>query len=161
MNKREIVYECAEWLRNASIPMPIKPGETKSQAIASFALAAADAMEHDLDPVQQVEDIFDGKETSLQRAVDSKHFTQDWYARHYGELEDWARKDLPEPYRTQFFNCIANGSRNYSGTSFQLSTERQLIFDQTSRAEEAELEVKRVKLLLEKKKNGKRRKKIS
>jgi hypothetical protein len=36
--------------------------------------------------------------------------TQEWYASHYAKLQDWARKILPQPWRNQFFSCIANGT---------------------------------------------------
>lgn len=78
---------------------------------------------------------------SLQTAVRSREHTQDWYARHYGKVEDWARKELPEPYVHDFFCCIANGSSSvHDSDYFRVDTaEGQLILDQTRRAEEAEL----------------------
>jgi hypothetical protein len=92
-----------------------------------------------------------GKETGESRR---KH-TQDWYAEHYGKLEDWARKILPEPWRTQFFNCIANGTYDAvldvgepymsqvglitpSGYFRMDTAAEQLLRDQTIRVEEAE-----------------------
>jgi hypothetical protein len=40
--------------------------------------------------------------------------TRTWYAGRYGKLEDWARKHLPEPWVTEFFNILANGKRGHS-----------------------------------------------
>jgi hypothetical protein len=86
----------------------------------------------------------------------SRVHTQKWYASHYGRLEDWARKVLPEPYRNQFFSCIANGTydgmldvgKPYmckagfmvtpSGYMHMDDAKGQLILDQTRRAEDAE-----------------------
>jgi len=84
--------------------------------------------------------------------------TADWYARHYGKLEDWARKALPEPWVNQFFSCVANGLYDATkdvapkyravggfdvvpGNYFDMSDAKgQLIHDQTERAEAAEAE---------------------
>jgi hypothetical protein len=91
--------------------------------------------------------------------IERRTHTQDWFGSHYGKLEDWARKVLPEPWRTQFFNCVANGTYDHSldvgkpyvcnagctivpTNYFRMDTaEGQLIRDQTNRAELAELHV--------------------
>jgi hypothetical protein len=85
--------------------------------------------------------------------VSRKH-TQDWYAAHYGKVEDWARKRLPEPWRTEYFHCVANGTwgdddlgepymsrvgRIVPSGYFKMeSAAEQLLRDQTTRAEQAE-----------------------
>ena len=87
-------------------------------------------------------------------AVRAREHTQDWYARHYGKVEDWARKRLPEPWRTEYFNCVANGTWGHddvgepymsqvgrivpSGYFKMDSAAEQLLRDQTTRAEIAE-----------------------
>jgi hypothetical protein len=79
-----------------------------------------------------------------QRNIERRKHTQDWYARHYGKLEEWARTILPDPWANQFFNCIANGTHDYMkpGGYFRMDTaEGRIILDQTSRAENAESEV--------------------
>lgn len=94
-----------------------------------------------------------------ERNVERRKHTQNWYGSHYGKLEDWARKVLPEPWKTQFFSCIANGSYDCALDTgepyvckagmtivptnyFRMDTaEGQLIRDQTSRAEAAEAQV--------------------
>lgn len=94
------------------------------------------------------------------RAVRSRKHTQDWYASHYGKLEDWARKRLPEPWRNEFFHCVANGTWGHddlgepymsqvgrivpSGYFKMDSATEQLLRDQTTRAENAELEIDRL-----------------
>lgn len=81
------------------------------------------------------------RETELQAG---RRHTQEWYARHYGKLEVWARTHLPEPWVTEFFNCVANGTHDVrSSDYFRVDTaEGQLIMDQTRRAEDAENRVK-------------------
>jgi hypothetical protein len=73
-------------------------------------------------------------------AISAGKHTQDWYARHYGKLHDWARKQLPEPYVNDFFWCIANGTTlGPDGKYFEMpSAYSQLLADQTTRAETAE-----------------------
>lgn len=93
-----------------------------------------------------------------ERLTDGRKHTQKWYAEHYGKLQDWARMVLPEPWRTQFFSCVANGlydavedvGKPYRavggfmvtpGGYFQLpSAQEQVLFDQCVRAETAESE---------------------
>jgi hypothetical protein len=106
----------------------------------------------------------------IERLKDARKHTQDWYARHYGKLHDWARKRLPEPWITEFFNCVANGTWGHEdiGTPYVCkagfsitptnylrtdTAEGQLLRDQTQRAEDAELylasanaEIERLKL---------------
>ena len=101
----------------------------------------------------------DGWKERAEKAEVSRKHTQQWYARHYGKLEDWARKILPEPWRTQFFSCVANGlwdcikdvGKSYisvgcgevtpSGYFVLDSAQAQLLYDQTGRAEKAEAEL--------------------
>lgn len=95
-----------------------------------------------------------------------RRHTQEWYASHYGKLEDWARKILPEPWRRQFFNCIANGTYDHddvgeayicnagfrvvpSGYIHMDDAKGQLITDQTSRAEAAEQSLQQAVELLQ------------
>lgn len=90
-----------------------------------------------------------------ERALGKRTHTVDWYAQHYGKLEDWARKRLPEDWRNEFFNCVANGLWGHADVGqpyeclgggritpsnyFRMDTaEGQLIRDQTARAETAE-----------------------
>lgn len=79
-----------------------------------------------------------------ERLKSARKHTQEWYARHYGKLEDWARTRLPEPWVTEFFNCVANGTYDsHSDDYFRVDTaEGQLILDQTKRAEDAESRIK-------------------
>jgi hypothetical protein len=101
-------------------------------------------------------------EQALAAASDKRKHTQKWYASHYGKLQDWARKLLPEPYRTQFFSCVANGlydvtedvGKPYKCVAgfivtpsgyFQLdNAAEQILFDQCVRAEDAEAENERL-----------------
>lgn len=95
-------------------------------------------------------------EQTLKRLEEARAHTHKWYARHYGKLEDWARKRLPEPWRNEFFSCVANGTWGHddvgerymcnagfevvpSGYIHMDDAKGQLIMDQTRRAEEAEL----------------------
>src|SRR3984885_6308514 len=84
-------------------------------------------------------------------AEEAREHTHDWYARHYGKLHDWARNRLPEPWRGEFFNCVANGTWGHddvgepymsqvgrivpSGYFTMDSAAKQLLSDQTIRAE--------------------------
>lgn len=85
-----------------------------------------------------------------ERLKSARKHTQEWYARHYGKLEDWARTRLPEPWVTEFFNCVANGTHDsHSDDYFRVDTaEGQLILDQTKRAEDAESRVKTLEAAL-------------
>ena len=93
----------------------------------------------------------------LDKAVRARAHTHEWYHAHYGKLEDWARKRLPEPWVTEFFNCVANGTWGHddlgepymsqvgrivpSGYFKMDSAAEQLLRDQTMRAEEAEMKL--------------------
>lgn len=95
----------------------------------------------------------------IERGPGRRKRTSDWYAEHYGKLHDWARNVLPEPYRHQFFSCIANGlydaikdvGKPYRavagfmvtpGGYFKMGTaQEQILFDQCVRAEDAEAEL--------------------
>lgn len=95
----------------------------------------------------------------VEKAESSRKHTQEWYASHYGRLQDWARKVLPEPYRNQFFSCVANGTYDAyldvgepymckagfmvtpSGYMHMDDAKGQLVIDQTRRAENAEAEL--------------------
>lgn len=48
----------------------------------------------------------------IENVARSQQFTRDWYATRWGRLQEWARADLPEPWKTEFFNIIANGRRD-------------------------------------------------
>ena len=93
-------------------------------------------------------------EDERDEAYSRQKHTQTWYASHYGKLEDWARKILPEPWRNQFFSCVANGTYSHSdvgeayicNAGFKVvpsgyirmdDAKGQLIQDQTARAEAA------------------------
>jgi hypothetical protein len=89
------------------------------------------------------------------RAIRARKHTHDWYSAHYGKLHDWARKRLPEPWRNEFFSCIANGTWGHddlgepyislvgrivpSGYFVMDTATKQLLSDQTIRAEIAEM----------------------
>ena len=49
-----------------------------------------------------------------ERAQASIESTQEWYAVRHERLAQWAREDLPEPLRTQFFNIYANGTKTFN-----------------------------------------------
>jgi len=86
----------------------------------------------------------------------AREHTWQWISQHYGKLQDWARKILPEPWKSQFFGCLANGlydpvadvGKPYicnagfevvPGGYFKMPTaEYQLLCDQMKRAELAE-----------------------
>jgi hypothetical protein len=93
----------------------------------------------------------------IARGSGRRKHTHEWYEKHYGKLHDWARKILPEPYRKQFFSCIANGLYSHDDIGkpykcmagfmvtpsgyFQMETaQEQILFDQCVRAEDAEAE---------------------
>lgn len=94
-----------------------------------------------------------------ERAETGRKHTRKWFSEHYGKLEDWARKVLPEPWSTQFFSCVANGlydpvldrGKTYRcvagfdvtpGGYFILeSAQEQVLYDQMRRAEDAESEL--------------------
>jgi hypothetical protein len=78
-----------------------------------------------------------------ERSEERRQSTWDYIARHYGKVEDWARKQLPEPWRTEFFCCIANGTSTVSASDYfkMDSAEKQLYHDQCNRAESAEREL--------------------
>lgn len=95
--------------------------------------------------------------TELERAISAREHTQRWYGSHYAKLEDWARNRLPEPWRNEFFSCIANGTWGHDdrGTPYKCNAgftvtpsgyislddaKGQLILDQIRRAEDAEME---------------------
>lgn len=99
----------------------------------------------------------------IKESEEGRKHTQDWYAGHYGKLQDWARKRLPDPWRTEFFNCVANGTWGFDDVGepymsvgagrivpsgyFKMETAaEQLLHDQTTRAEVAE---ERVRMLEE------------
>jgi len=81
-------------------------------------------------------------EAERDKANSAREYTQKWYSTHYGKLQDWARKNLPEPWVDEFFSCIANGTHHYSSSDyFRVDTAHcQMILDQTRRAEDAEAE---------------------
>lgn len=98
------------------------------------------------------------KDEEIERGPGRRKHTQDWYAAHYGKLHDWARKRLPEPWRNEFFSCIANGTYSLedrgepyvcnagftvtpSGYMKFDSAQEQILHDQSTRAENAEAEL--------------------
>lgn len=99
--------------------------------------------------------------------AEKRKSTHEWYAQHYAKLHDWARKILPDPYRNQFFFCVANGLWDVSkdrGEKYMAvggfevhpggyvtlkDAKGQLIVDQTRRAEDAEARVKAAERKLE------------
>lgn len=100
-------------------------------------------------------------EKTLRRLEESRTHTQNWYASHYAKLHDWARKRLPDPWRNEFFSCIANGTYSHadvgerytckagfevvpSGYIHMDDAKGQIILEQTRRAEEAEMECARL-----------------
>ena len=87
-----------------------------------------------------------------------REHTHNWYSSHYAKLHGWARKILPEPYRNQFFSCVANGTWGHedvgeaytckagfrvvpSGYIPMNDAKGQIIREQTTRAEDAEATV--------------------
>ncbi len=99
----------------------------------------------------------------VEKAEAYRKSTWDWCEKHYGKLEDWARVRLPEPFKTEFFNCVANGSWSptldnappYIANAgfvicptsyFHMKTAaEQLLFDQWKRAEDAEFECNKLR----------------
>ena len=94
----------------------------------------------------------------IARGSGRRKHTHEWYERHYGKLHDWARTVLPEEYRQQFFNCVANGTYGHDdlgkpykavggfivtpGGYFKMDTaQEQILFDQCVRAEDAEAQL--------------------
>jgi hypothetical protein len=89
------------------------------------------------------------------KAISSRKSTWTWIESKYGKAHDWARKTLPEPWRTQYFGCIANGLATWDdhgeaymckagfmvtpGNYFSMGAQEQLLFDLCERAEDAEV----------------------
>lgn len=64
-----------------------------------------------------------------------------WLKSHYGKLEEWARQNLPDDLKNEFFNSLANGLPNLSKSSYIRydTAQEQIINDQIARAENAEI----------------------
>lgn len=63
--------------------------------------------------------------------------TQQWYGVRHERLAQWAREDLPEDLRTQFFNIYANGKKD----AYEPPTHTQMFQQMKYRAEKAEKEL--------------------
>lgn len=100
-------------------------------------------------------------------AESGRKHTHDWYASHYGKLQDWARKRLPENWSYEFFSCIANGTwgirdvgEKYicnggfevepSGYIKFTTAQEQILHDQSRRAEVAESQLSTLREALRK-----------
>jgi hypothetical protein len=106
--------------------------------------------------------LYESKE-ECNKAIEGRKHTWDWCTGRYGKLEDWARKQLPEPFKTEFFNCVANGLWSCtldnappyicnagmvirpSGYFHMKDADKQLLYDQWKRAEDAEAALKELK----------------
>jgi hypothetical protein len=103
-----------------------------------------------------------GSQQELARAKEARQHTWDWYAAHYGKLEDWARKRLPEQWANEFFSCIANGTWGHDdvGPAYRCqagfdvvpsgyvkfdSAQEQILHNQSVRAETAERELRQAR----------------
>ncbi|HUU21497.1 MAG TPA: hypothetical protein VM389_03090 [Phycisphaerae bacterium] len=75
------------------------------------------------------------------RSEDRVRSTQEWYAVRHERLAQWAREDLPDELRTQFFNIYANGTREPA----EAPTYMQMLQQAKWRAERAEKELARVR----------------
>lgn len=60
----------------------------------------------------------------LERTKESLKFCKEWWASRFRRLEDWARLELHEPLRTEFFSIVANGFKHW--TEHAPAYERQL-----------------------------------
>lgn len=52
-------------------------------------------------------------EQELEDSKDSLDTSRNWWASRFKRLEEWARADLPEPLKTEFFNIVANGFKDW------------------------------------------------
>lgn len=48
----------------------------------------------------------------LEQAQESRQHTQEWYSQRWERLKEWARREIPEQLREEFFSIIANGTKN-------------------------------------------------
>lgn len=71
------------------------------------------------------------------RAKSSIESTQEWYASRHERLAQWAREDLPDDLREQFFNIYANGTKMVS----EPPTHMQILMKTKYQAERAEKEL--------------------
>lgn len=86
-----------------------------------------------------------------ERARSSIEFTRAWYAVRHERLAEWARADLPEELRRQFFNIYANGTKEASEPSSYAAMLQQSKWraeQAIERAEAAESELDRIHALL-------------
>lgn len=86
-----------------------------------------------------------------ERARSSIEHTRAWYAVRHERLAEWARADLPEELRRQFFNIYANGTKeaHEPPTHAQMLQQAKWRAGQaTERREAAEKELARIHALL-------------
>ncbi len=98
------------------------------------------------------------KDVEIEELKAARKHTQEWFTRHYGKLQDWARKRLPDNWKHEFFNCIAYGiwsmtednGEPYTSVSghyivphnyFTMGAQEQILHDQMDRAENAEAQL--------------------
>jgi regulator of replication initiation timing len=100
---------------------------------------------------ERMKTAFDARMKEYWDAIDEKTMehrrsTWDWIKRHYGKAIDWARHELPEPYRTTFFNCLANGTSDWTKSDYYKidAVQEKMLFEQMRRAEEAEQDAERL-----------------
>jgi hypothetical protein len=165
--------------KSAALHAEIAKLSTRCEEYTASGTKAAEELAKVRAVLSVLEDLYDCREQQLGQAAEElakvreesakeaeklksrRVHTQEWYASHYAKLQDWARKVLPEPYRNQFFSCIANGTYDVtldrgepymcnagfmvtpSGYIHMDDAKGQLILDQTHRAEEAESELAR------------------
>jgi len=72
-----------------------------------------------------------------ERAQASIERTREWYGVRHERLAQWAREDLPEDLKTQFFNIYANGQKS----AYEPPTLMQLQMRTKYQAERAEKEL--------------------
>lgn len=98
-----------------------------------------------------------GVERERDKAVKGQESTWKWLESKYGKLDEWSRTILPEPWRTQFWNCRANGLYDQTkdvGEPYRCNAgmmitpsnyfhlkEPQILYDQIARAESASLKL--------------------
>lgn len=131
------------------------PRKVFQDALNAYASHVAQPLQAELDKVTRQRDAFQKawkeerdnfNERVKEGSAEYRKSTWDYIARHYGKVEDWARKQLPEPWKTQFFNCLANGTTTVSSSDyFRMETaDKQLYHDACEHAESAERELAQV-----------------
>jgi hypothetical protein len=48
----------------------------------------------------------------LEEATRKREHTQQWYAQRWDRLKQWAKNEIPEELSEQFFNIVANGTKD-------------------------------------------------